>query len=224
MSWLQVIVLTGAYFAGSEYLRRRSPARSAADRRVPTIEFKAPPRGRPGEHVVTLTLVVVLVAAALLQWLLPGVLSTFRRDAARIEAGEWWRLASTLFVQDGGAAGTAFNVVSLLMVGWVAEQIWGHRRWLIIFFGGGLLSETIAMRWQPIGGGNSVANFSLAGAILVMCVRRRTTTGVFLTAAAALVAGVVLALARDIHGAATLFGASAGVAFISLGPARRDVG
>ena len=133
----------------------------------------------------------------------------------------WWRLATALFAQNGGIAGTVFNLVSLLLVGAVAERAWGGRRWLLIFFGGGILSEVVATRWQPIGAGNSVANFSLAATVAVLCVVRRPTSAVVLAAAVSLAGGAALLLMRDIHGAATGFGAILGMVLIKFDQRRQ---
>jgi membrane associated rhomboid family serine protease len=199
--WLLAVTLFSAYLAGSQYRTVGTPRRSRT--------LIAP---RPG---IALALLLLLVLMAMLQWLVPGVLSACRRDAARIAAGEWWRLATALFVQDGGVAGTVFNLAGLLLVGTVAERLWGRRRWLVIFFVGGILSEVVATAWRPIGAGNSVANFSLAGAVTVLCIRR-SPTSVFLAALIALAGGAALLLRRDIHGAATMFGAIIGLVLISL--------
>jgi membrane associated rhomboid family serine protease len=201
-TWLLVIDLATAYLVGSKYLRSTLP--------------------RSSRHFTTVAVVLFLVFTAMLQWIFPSVLSAGRRDAGRIAAGEWWRLGTALLFQDGGVAGTIFNLVSLLLVGGVAERIWGGRRWLLIFVAGGLLSEMVATAWHPVGAGNSVANFSLAGAVSLLCLVRRPTSGIAVAAAVSLAAGLALLLLRDIHGAATLFGAAIGLAFIRLEPRQRD--
>lgn len=71
------------------------------------------------------------------------------RDYSRFLAGEWWRLITPLFVQDGGVTGSLFNLVSLFLVGCVAERHWGSQRWLIIFFVGGIRRETRARPDAP---------------------------------------------------------------------------
>jgi membrane associated rhomboid family serine protease len=207
--WLLSITLFSAYLAGSRYLTAGSQTR----RERPLI---APP------PTVTLTLFLILAATAILQWTFPAVLLAFERDGRRIIAGEWWRLVTALFAQNGGIAGTVFNLVSLLLVGSVAERVWGGRRWLVIFFAGGLLSEVVAVRWQPIGAGNSVANFSLAATLAVLCVVRRPAVAM-VVAASSLAGGAALLLMRDIHGAATGFGAMIGLVLIGLDRRRQTV-
>ena len=131
----------------------------------------------------------------------------FERDYRRFLAGDWWRLITPLFVQDGGVSGSIFNPVSLLLVGTIAEKLWGSQRWLIIFFAGGILSEILGFAWQPIGAGNSVANFSLAASIAVLCLIFNASRAVRIAAILALGAGVILLFLEDIHGPAMMIGA-----------------
>ena len=120
--------------------------------------------------------------------------------------GDWWRLISPLFVQDGGVIGTIFNLVSLALVGSLAERIWNGRSMLIIFFVGGVIGEIAGFAWQPVGAGNSVGNFSLAASIAVVSLMRLPFAPVLLFAVIALGADGVLLWLQDIHGAAALVG------------------
>jgi membrane associated rhomboid family serine protease len=148
----------------------------------------------------------------------------FERNYERFLAGEWWRLITALFVQDGGVSGSIFNLVSLLLVGIVAERLWGGQRWLIIFFIGGILSQLIGFAWQPIGAGNSVANFSLAASIAVLCLTFNTSQAVRITAILALGAGVILLFLEDIHGPAMMIGTVIALIMVSLDRHSRGVG
>ena len=190
LSVIYVIGLYGAYLAGS-FHRREQPD---------------PERKRSAPYsTLLLTLAVTLPTA--LQFFFPTLLPLFERNYERFLAGDWWRLVTSLFVQDGGVSGSIFNLVSLLFVGTVAERLWGGRRWLIIFFAGGLLSQLIAFAWQPIGAGNSVANFSLAASVAVLCLTQNPSRVVRIAAILALGAGLILLFLKDIHGPAMIFGA-----------------
>jgi rhomboid protease GluP len=103
-------------------------------------------------------------------------------------------------------SGSIFNLVSLLIVGSIAERLWGSRRWLIIFFLGGVLCEVIALAWQPVGAGNSGANFALAASVAIICLTHNPLRLERILAFATLGAGMLLLILRDIHGAATAFG------------------
>jgi len=205
--WLIVSGLLSAYIAGRLYLGVALP--SSANRSL------APQHAR-----ATLTFVLVIGLSAIFQLFFPWVRPALERNATLVASGEWWRLVTALFVQDGGIAGSIFNLVSLMLVGRVAEPMWGSRRWLAIFAVGGILSEVVALAWRPIGAGNSVANFSLAGAVSILCVVRRTTRPAVFAAGIALASFAALLLLRDIHGAAALSGAMTALIFVSVSPDR----
>jgi membrane associated rhomboid family serine protease len=201
--WLLVVVLYSAYIAGRLRLDALPPVPA---NREPLPHFPA----------ATLTLVAVIGLSAVLQAIFPSVLAALERDAIRVAAGEWWRLLTAVFVQDGGGAGAIFNLIGLLLIGSVAEHLWGTRRWLLIFVAGSLAGEAIALAWQPIGAGNSVANFGLAGAVCIPCVIGRPPRRVAIGAALALGGAAALFLRRDIHGAAALTGALTAFALVIL--------
>ena len=189
----------GAYFAGSAYLNAKPDSKTV--RYIPRV---------------TLTLVVFLTITLVLQVVFPVLLTFFERNYGRFLAGDWWRLVTPLFFQDGGVLGGVFNLVSLLLVGSVAEQLWESRRWLLIFFVSGILSEVVAFAWQPVGAGNSVANFGLAASVGVLCLLQGARWQVRAVAVVSLVAGAFLFVSRNIHGAATLTGAGLGLGLFWL--------
>ncbi len=130
-----------------------------------------------------------------------------------------WPLLTALFVRDGGIAGGVFNLVSLLFVGTLAEQLWRRTSWLTLFFGGALLTELAALSWQPIGAGNSVANFNLAAGLAVGCLWRHACGPARLAAWVSLGAGAVLVSRHDIHGLAVAFGAALALGLLRHGSA-----
>lgn len=200
--FLYVVVLYGAFIAGSLHLRAAAPA--------------AMPQQRITMPVMTLIMAIAIGIPTTLQFVFPAILTTLERDTARFLAGDWWRIVTALFVQDGGVAGSVFNLVNLLFVGSVAERVWGRRRWLTVFFVCGVLSEIVGLAWQPVGAGNSVANFGLAASVAVWCLMSSRQLPVRIVAAVALLAGVPLLLMRDIHGAATVIGAVAGLVLTGI--------
>jgi membrane associated rhomboid family serine protease len=195
LSILYVVGLYSAFLAGSLYFRTQS---------TPASKSNQYPRKIP---VVTLTLVIAIAIPSVLQFFFPAILPTFERDYTQFRAGDWWRLVTPLFVQDGGVAGTMFNLVGLLLVGSIAERMWGSGRWLVIFFTAGILSQGIGFVWQPVGAGNSVGNFGLAASIAVYCLILPALPGVKIASCLTLGAGIILLLLQDIHGAAILLGA-----------------
>jgi membrane associated rhomboid family serine protease len=113
---------------------------------------------------------------------------------------------TSLFVQDGGLGGTVSNLVSLLLVGALAERRWGSRRWLAIFAVSALAGGTVGLAWQPVGAGTSIAIFGLAGSIAIAILRDRPGPATLLPAGLSIAAAVLLLVLKDIHGAAAVTG------------------
>jgi hypothetical protein len=154
----------------------------------------------------TVGLAVAVIVPTIGQFAVPALLGVLQRDAAAIASGEWWRLATALFVQDGGVSGAVTNIAGLLLVGSVAEPVWGGRTLVVIFLAGGLCTEVVALWWQPIGAGNSIANVSVAASLAAWCLIRRRTRAAVIPASTAMVAWAILLGLRDIHAAAAVFG------------------
>jgi membrane associated rhomboid family serine protease len=180
------------------YLAGVLPGLAEGDRR-PAFDWRPVPRA-------TIVLTVLVAASAVLQLLFPALLTTFERNGPRVLHGEWWRLVTSLFVQDGGVSGTAFNLASLLLVGALAERRWGSRRWVAIFAMSAIAGGVAGLAWQPVGAGTSIAIFGLAGSIAVAALRDRPGRAALVLAGVAAAAGVLLLLLKDIHGAAAVTG------------------
>jgi membrane associated rhomboid family serine protease len=159
--------------------------------------------GRPW---LTAAACALLVMCLMAQLNLPVLLSHMQRDGSAIRAGQFYRLFTALWFQDGGIVGGLFNIVMLAVLGVIAEQVLSRAAWLCIYLIGGLLSEVIAMAWQPVGAGNSVAYMSLAGALLGLAFYRHTSRARAIIAGVGLIAGFLLCLRADIHGAAAMIG------------------
>ena len=117
---LYLLGLYSAYAAGSAFLHSRSAQ--------PDLASKATTHSVPA---VTLLLVLVVTIPTTLQFFFPLLLVVLQRDSTRFVNGEWWRLVTPLVVQDGGMTGALFNLVSLFLVGSVAEQLWAKRDTLL---------------------------------------------------------------------------------------------
>src|SRR5262245_37613078 len=156
--------------------------------------------GFPG---ATITLCCLVAIPSLLQIAFPRLLFALRRDGDLIlHHGEWWRVVTPLVVQDGGTAGLIGNLLVLALVGVVAERIWGCWRVLVLFFATGILSEFVALAWQPIGAGHSIGNFGLAAGVLLCCLLRAAAIPPRVLSALGIASGLGLLVMRDIHGAA----------------------
>jgi membrane associated rhomboid family serine protease len=200
---LYSVLLAAAVWAGLGVIAGR---RSDGDRRVP---------------VATITALVVVGVPTLLQLsVVPSLLSNLERDRTAIGDGQVWRLVTSLVVQDGGRAGSIFNLASLAIVGVIAERVWGAKRWAVVALASGVAAELWGLVVQPVGAGNSVAVFGLAASVAaVALVSGNSATRI--PAAVSLLVAVALLIAGDIHGGAAAVGAAVG--FIVSSVDRRAV-
>jgi hypothetical protein len=159
-------------------------------------------------HIPVLTLVCLAVIAvfSISQFAVPGLLPLLMRDRSLVMSGQPWRLATSILVQDGGVAGTVFNLAGLLALGTVVELLVGRWRWAGIATVSVAAGQTAALVWQPLGAGNSILNFGLAGSLCVTCLISSLPRSIT-PAAVASGCFVVLVILRDIHGAAAVAGA-----------------
>lgn len=171
----------------------------------------------PRRPLLTAAVFVVTLACGLAQLVHPPLYDVMRRDAAGIDAGEWYRLVTGMFFQDGGALGLAFNLFALGLLGALAERVFGRARWLLLYFGCGLFGQFMSYVWlSPVGAGNSMCTAGLLGALMAtVFVSRRY--GPVLPPQPRVLAGAVPVLAvlgtllvRDNHGLPCLLGMALG--------------
>ncbi|MGW5716716.1 rhomboid family intramembrane serine protease [Amycolatopsis sp. NPDC003865] len=174
----------------------------------------APVRRRP---YLTAAVFAVTLACGIAQLAHPPLYEAMHRDAARIDAGEWYRLVTGMFFQDGWAFGLTSNLVWLAVFGTLAERVFGRARWLVLYFGCGLFGQVVSYLWlNPVGAGNSMCVVGLIGglAAVVMVASRRY--GVVLPvqfrvlAFALPVLAVVDTVVHDNHGLPLLLGIALG--------------
>jgi membrane associated rhomboid family serine protease len=115
---------------------------------------------------LTAAVFALTAAVSAAQLAVPGLLGRLERTPAAGHA-EPWRIVTALFVQDGGVLGAVSNLAFLAVIGAVAEQVLSRPRWTAHYVGVGVATELVALSWQPVGGGNSIAVCGLAGALAV---------------------------------------------------------
>jgi rhomboid protease GluP len=165
-------------------------------------------RRRPVAALAALLLVGV---PSLLQLtVLPGLLGDLERDRTRILSGQVWRLVTSLVVQDGGVVGAVANLGFLAVVGLSAARLWRDRAWITVALASGLGGELWGLVVQPVGGGNSVVNFGLAGSMAAVAVLRGPAPARVL-GGVTLLGGLALLVGRDLHGGALAVGAATGL-------------
>ncbi|WP_169808961.1 rhomboid family intramembrane serine protease [Microtetraspora fusca] len=115
----------------------------------------------------TAAVFAVTAVPSLLQFALPSLEIALRRDPARIADGEWWRLGTSLLVQGGGPVGAAFNLVSLLVLGAIAERALGPARWIACYLAGAAAGQAAGTWLGLVDAGNSIGVCGLAGGLAV---------------------------------------------------------
>ncbi|MEU4196633.1 rhomboid family intramembrane serine protease [Kribbella sp. NPDC026611] len=182
----------------------------------PSNQFAALTTG-PRRPLLTVGVFVVTLACGVAQLVHRPLYDLVVRDAARIDAGEWYRLITGMFFQDGWAAGLVVNLVWLAAVGILAERVFGRVRWLVLYFGCGLFGQFMSYLWlNPVGAGNSMCSAGLLGALsVVVLVAARRYGVVFpsnlrMSALVVPVLAVVGTLLHDNHGLPCLLGMALG--------------
>jgi rhomboid protease GluP len=155
-----------------------------------------------------LTVLVLLFTGLLtgLQFVIPGLLPALQRTPATISSHEWWRLITPFFIERGGWKEITFNLVSLAIVGAIAERLWGCRRWLMFYLLGGFVGECAGLAWKPDGAGSSVAACGLLGALSAWMLFRIKTWQARFGAMFIIIGALVLTAIRDLHGPPLLAG------------------
>lgn len=125
------------------------------------------PRIRPVMTAVVAAVTMAVSVAALINTSFMGVTS---RDLGRLRSGQWWRVASPVFVQSSGWGQLAFNMTGLVVVGAALERRLSRPAWILLFLVGGVGSVAVLSAWKPAdgGGGSSDANAALIGALAVV--------------------------------------------------------
>jgi rhomboid protease GluP len=177
---------------------------------VTELAAAQPERGVRSAAPATTAVFIVTSVLTGLSLVNPCVLRALMRSP-RVLQGEVWRLVTPLFVERGGVAEITLNLVTLALVGTVAERLWGSRRWLDIYIAGGVSGEFAGLAWKPLGAGSSVALFALVGACALAVVRRRMPWP--LLTLLVVVTGAALTALKNLHGPPLLVGAALAAVF-----------
>ncbi len=155
---------------------------------------------------ITILFSVILSLCLIFQVVFPGILLKFQRNTTLIREGEWWRIFTALFFQDGLIFGGITNIIFLLMIGTVSEQIVSRGAWIAVYLLTGFFAELVALYWQPVGAGNSVAYFGLASTIVLNIILQKKPGLEIYVAIISAVSAMLLLIRTDIHGAAFFIG------------------
>ena len=162
----------------------------------------------------------VVAIPSLLQIALPGMLAAGRRDAAAIADGEWWRLVTSMGLQDGGWFGTLFNLVALAISVAVVGEVFSGPMLIITFVSGGVIGNLLTLAvFGDSGAGNSMATmFMVAAAAVVATYGRRRSHRLQAPMVVLIATTVVLCALRDQHGFALASGLVVGLGLARFEP------
>ncbi len=187
----------------------------------------APVRLGPGTRrrdlvpAVAVVLWLVVAVPSLLQWPFPHLLTALQRDPVAVRDGQVWRVLTSVVVQDGGLAGTVFNLVVLALVAVVAGRVWGAARSVALFAAGVVGFNLITVFGFPsVGAGNSAACFVLVCSLAGLALLHRNSREQMLLALLIVLTGGALLALLDAHGFAVLLGVVLGGAAARWWPPR----
>ena len=168
--------------------------------------------------ICTTTVLVITTVLTVLQFHLPEIRLALWRDPAEVHAGQWWRLITALFVQYDPLWMIIVILLLITGIGILAERLFGHVGWLVIYFGCGVIGQAFGVLWLPhtSDSGASVAGAGLLGAVCAWLLSPAAPrlARIWISAIVWLVIGVVLTAVRDMHGPPLLIGFSLGALLV----------
>ena len=186
--------------------------------RTPTRTPLAALAAGPTRPLLTATVFLVTLACGIAQLVHRPLYEHVVRDASRIDHGQWYRLLTGMFFQDGWASGLISNLLLLAVFGTIAERVFGRRRWLVLYFVCGWFGQLMSYIWlSPVGAGNSMCIAGLIGGLAAVIILAPRRYGVIvpvqlrITALAVPVLAVVDTILHDNHGLPCLLGVVLGV-------------
>ncbi|NOZ06520.1 MAG: rhomboid family intramembrane serine protease [Chloroflexi bacterium] len=94
-----------------------------------------------------------------------------------IVQGQYWRLLTSIFLH-AGIAHLGFNMYALYVLGLEVERLYGHKRFLVLYFMAGLFGSVLSFNFGArISVGASGAIFGLAAALMAFFARHREMFG-----------------------------------------------
>ncbi|MEV5961970.1 rhomboid family intramembrane serine protease [Kribbella sp. NPDC051952] len=123
----------------------------------------------PPRPLLTAAVFLVTLACGVAQLVHRPLYDYVVRDAARIDHGQWYRLITGMFFQDGWASGLVSNLILLAVFGAIAERVFGRWRWAVLYFGCGWFGQLMSYLWlHPVGAGNSMCVAGLIGGLATL--------------------------------------------------------
>jgi hypothetical protein len=167
-------------------------------------------------------LTAVAIGGVVLQHSWSGAMDALDSDPRR---SGWWRVVTSVFMQNGGFFGAAWNIVTLAALAALAQWFWGGPPMLVLFTAGILLPERIdalfgesAPSTDPRNfAGSSGATYFLAATVAAALLLTTTDTRQRLLALSVPAAGLAMWLAQDNgHGLVAVYGFLLGAAALPV--------
>ncbi|NEB74271.1 hypothetical protein G3I40_03295 [Streptomyces sp. SID14478] len=155
---------------------------------------------------------VVALAGVLVQLTWSGAMDTFDADPDR---SGWWRVVTSVFMQNGGFLGGAWNIATRAVIAAFADWFWGGPVMLGLFVAGILLPQHIDALFMDTSrstdprnfAGSSGATYFLAATLAAALLLRTKDNRDRLLAVVAPVLGLVMWFAQENgHGLVVVYG------------------
>ncbi|WP_329252017.1 hypothetical protein OG417_08170 [Actinoallomurus sp. NBC_01490] len=139
----------------------------------------------------------------------------------------WWRVVTSVFMQNGGVAGASWNIVTLAVIAALAERVWNGPLTVVLFAAGALLPRYVDALFGATSGstdprdfaGSSGATYFLGATLAGVLLLRGHAVKERLLAAGVPVFGLALWFAQgNGHGLVAAYGFALGL--LVRGPAR----
>ena len=115
--------------------------------------------------IATMSVLAVTAVVTLLQFPFPAVRLALWRDPQALADGQVWRLVTPLLVQYDAVGTIVVVFAGVAALGVLAERVYGHGRWLLLYLGCGVVGQAFGYLWDPPDSGASVAGAGLLGAV-----------------------------------------------------------
>ncbi|WP_420712949.1 hypothetical protein [Streptomyces sp. MMG1121] len=178
-------------------------------------------RRRPVPYTAV-AITAVAVGAVVLQLCWSGAMDALDSDPRR---SGWWRVVTSVFMQNGGVFGDAWNIVTLAVIAALAQWFWGGPLTLALFAAGILLPEHIDALFGETSrstdprnfAGSSGATYFLAATLAAALVLSSSAARERLLAVCVPAAGLAMWLAQENgHGLVSCYGFVLGAAVLLI--------
>ncbi|WP_072688001.1 rhomboid family intramembrane serine protease [Rhodococcus marinonascens] len=184
--------------------------------RVGKMQLTRPPR-------TAVVLWLLIAVPSLVQLIFPAILDALERDPNLIRDHQWWRVLTSVAVQDGGLVGIVVNLAVLAWVAPLAVRVWGGFRAVVLFVASQIIFGLFtAFVFPSPGAGNSGATLALAASLAGLVVMQSKQKRALAVSTGIVLAGVLLVAVGDAHGLAVLTGTLLGAALATVSPPPAD--